>query len=253
MDLAFKPSTLSRQSTILVIDDEIQAQRLLRLNLEPLGYRIVIQGRCEGAIEAIEIHQPDLILLDLKLSDGNGFDLCYRIRDVSNVPIIILSGYSQISDKARAFSAGADDYLVKPYDPMELAARIQAILRRVARTPLEGQPPFQSGALVIHFEQRRVMVDGVEVQLSPTEYRLLEYLSLNAGRTVVADALLQHVWGHGQTDDYALLHKSISRLRSKIGDDSHCPRFIMTKPGIGYLMLADDTTSMPLRERFVGR
>jgi DNA-binding response OmpR family regulator len=105
---------------------------------------------------------------------------------------------------------------------------------------------------VIHFEQRRVLVDGAEVQLSPTEYRLLEYLSLNAGRTVVADALLLHVWGHGQTDDYALLHKSMSRLRSKIGDDPHCPRFIMTKPGIGYLLLADTPASMPLRERILG-
>lgn len=225
-----------RRGTILAIDDEVRSQRLLRVNLEPLGYRLIMFAQMAGVVDAVEAQQPDLILLDLQLPDGDGYELCHRIREVSVAPIMILSAWSQAAHKVRGFDAGADDYVTKPYDPTELGARIDAMLRRVQGLPLQRQRAFRCGPLVIDFEQRLVTLNGDEVRLSRTEYRLLECLALNAGRTLVADVLLNKVWGPEYMGDYASLHLYVSRLRHKLGESSHEQRFVITKAGIGYFM-----------------
>ncbi len=225
-----------RQRTVLVIEDELRSQRLVRINLEPLGYRVVTTNQAKDVDHVIETHNPDLVVLDIKLPDGDGFEVCQRIRGMSRVPIIILSAFGQSSDKVRGFGLGADDYMTKPYDQNELSARIEAVLRRVEGYQAKPPVTFQCGDLQIDFSQRLVQLDGVEISLTRTEYRLLEYLAENAGRTLVADALLVHVWGNEYIGDYASLHLYISRLRRKLSDDAHHPRYILTRPGVGYMM-----------------
>ena len=143
----------TRQGMILVVDDEPRAQRRVRLHLEPLGYHVLTVDDAQGVKEALVAHEPDLIVLDLRLPDGDGFELCQGIRAISPVPIIILSAYSQITDKVRALGLGADDYLTKPYDPSELGARIEAVLRRVDGRAPQPLAVFRSGPLTIDFAQ----------------------------------------------------------------------------------------------------
>ncbi len=238
MATASRRPSPSRQTTLLVVDDDVRAQRLLRLNLEPLGYRLITVGEAHRVGDAVDVHQPDLILLELQLPGGDGFALCQQIRATSSVPIIIVSACGQQADKVRALALGADDYLTKPYDPAELAARIGAVLRRVQGQHLQGQSLFHCGPLTIDFEQRRVTLHGDEVSLSRTEYRLLEALAHNAGRVLVADTLLATVWGAEYMGDYASLHLYINRLRRKLGENGRNARLIRTKPGIGYMMPA---------------
>jgi len=229
---------LPNQATVLVIDDEVRSQRLLRMNLEPLGYRVATLGAASDGPELIEQHRPALIVLDLRLPGTDGFDLCRQVRAVSSVPIIIVSGSSQSLDKVRGLELGADDYVTKPYDPAELAARIGAVLRRVQGLPPVAPPIFQCGELEIDFSQQQVTVAGHEVRLTGTEYRLLECLAQNAGRTLVVEALLAKVWGPDYGGEYALVHLYISRLRRKLGESSREPRLILTKRSVGYQMVA---------------
>jgi two-component system KDP operon response regulator KdpE len=249
MVTAVKSSPRARQGTILVVEDELRSQRLLRVNLEPLGYRVITLDHAEGVTEAVEAHAPDLVVLDIKLPDADGFEVCRQIRALSSVAVIIVSAYGQPADKARGLSLGADDYVTKPYDTIELSARIEAVLRRVQNRPSVQSALFRCGPLKIDYDQRLVTMNDTEVQLSRTEYRLLEHLSLNAGRTLVADVLLSRVWGPQYVGDYASLHLYISRLRRKLGEDAHASRLIVTRPGIGYMMPSDADMSGPLRER----
>lgn len=236
MATASKGASRTRQGTILVVEDELRSQRLLRLNLEPLGYRIITLEQGHDAAEMVDTHTPDLVVLDVDLPDADGFEVCQRIREHSSVPVIFLSAFDQPAQRVRGLQLGADDYIGKPFDPTELGARIEAVLRRSQGRPLQAQQTFRCGALLIDFDQRLVAMEGEEVQLSRTEYRLLEYLAQNAGRTLVADALLSKVWGPEYVGDYASLHLYISRLRRKLNEDSRKPRLILTKPGIGYTM-----------------
>ncbi len=238
MTSADSRASRTSQGTILVVEDEVRSQRLLRLNLEPLGYRVVTLGTVQGVEEVLEAHEPDLIVLDLRLPDGDGFEVCQRIRANSPVPIIIVSAEAQVASKVRGLHLGADDYVTKPYDPVELATRIEVVLRRVRGEPLQHPAAFQTGPLRIDFEQHQVTLQGEDVSLSRTEYRLLEYLARNAGRTLVSDALLAKVWGVDYMGDYASLHLYISRLRRKLGESSRHPRLILTKSGIGYMLAA---------------
>jgi two-component system KDP operon response regulator KdpE len=237
-----KATTHPRKQTILVVEDEVRSQRLLRLNLEPLGYRVITTDSAQGVVELVQAHQPVLIVLDLKLPDGDGFTVCQQVRAISPVPIIILTIFSDSSNKVRGLELGADDYVTKPYDPAELTARIDAVLRRARVAPPQHQPLFHCGPLTIDFDQRRVTLNDTHVALSPTEYSLLEYLARNAGRTLVADALLANVWGPEYMGDHASLHLYISRLRKKLSQNPAAPRFIQTKPGIGYMLLPPTDT-----------
>lgn len=227
------------QVTILVVENEPRSQRLFRTNLEPLGYRVLTTERANDVLQLVERHAPDLVLLDLDVPDGDGYRICQQLRVTSSVPVIFISPYDQPSYKARGLELGGDDYIVKPYDPLELAARIDAVLRRVRRQPVQHNTIFECGLLMIDFTQHRVVLEGQELQLSRTEYRLLEYFAQNVGRTIVADTLLSNVWGPHYLGEYSSLHLYISRLRRKLGEDSHNSRYIVTKPGIGYMMPAD--------------
>ncbi|HEX6292705.1 MAG TPA: response regulator transcription factor [Herpetosiphonaceae bacterium] len=249
MAIAAKPAPRARQGTILVVEDELRSQHLLRSSLEALGYQVVTLDQAAGVIDAVEAHTPDLIVLGINVPDHRGFEVCQRIRAQSSVPVIIVSAFGQPADKARGLELGADDYIAKPYDTIELSARIKAVLRRVQGRPMSQSALFSSGPLTIDYDQRLVTLNGQEVQLSRTEYRLLEQLALNAGRTLVADALLSKVWGPEYIGDYASLHLYVSRLRRKLGEDGHASRLIVTRPGIGYMMPNDYASSAALKER----
>lgn len=236
--VTIRRQTPPQRTTLLVIDDEVRSQRLLRVNLEPLGYRVVTLSTASDGTKLLEQHNPSLIVLDLKLSGTDGFELCRQVRAVSSVPIIIVSGSSQAADKVRGLHLGADDYITKPFESAELAARIGAVLRRVQGLPPSAPPILQCGELEIDFSQQQVTLAGYEVRLADTEYRLLECLAQNIGRTMVVDALLAKVWGPEYTGEYASVHLYISRLRRKLGETAQQPRYILTKPGIGYQMVA---------------
>ena len=229
-------SSSAVQTTILIIEDELRSQRLVRLHLEPLGYRVITFGLARGVVAIVNACNPDLIVLDLKLPDGDGFEVCQDIRSFSTVPIIMLSSCRQASEKIRGFQVGADDYVTKPYDSAELSARIEAVLRRRQQRPLGQQADHVCGPLRIDFVQHLVTLNGKEVRLSRTEYRLLEYLAFNAGRTLINDALLTKVWGPEYLGDDSSLHLYISRLRRKLGEGANRQRFIITRPGVGYMM-----------------
>jgi DNA-binding response OmpR family regulator len=227
---------MNRQ-TVLVVDDEPRYLRLLRANLESVGYRVVTAPDGAGGVQKAEAEDPRLIVLDLMLPDLDGFEVCRRIREFSTVPIIMLTARREQSDKVGGLDAGADDYITKPFDVTELLARVRAHLRRSSfgeQRHLEA--PFILGDLQIDFAQRRVTVRGREVALSPTEYRLLHHLAANAGRVLVQEELLRRVWGPEYTDESEVLRVYIRRLRQKIEDNPSSPRYVLTRPGVGYTM-----------------
>ena len=227
--------------TILVVDDEIRYVRWISVNLEGAGYRVVSATDGATAIQEAAARPLDLVLLDLGLPVLDGFTVCARIREFSDVPIIILTALADEQDKVRGLDLGADDYLVKPFGPPELLARVRAVLRRGGRAA--GGPPlvprFTVGDLEIDFSQHLVRRRGQPVDLSPTEYRLLAHLAQHAGRVVVSDALLNAVWGPEYRDELQHVRLYISRLRHKIEDDPEHPRYVLTRPGVGYMLIAE--------------
>ena len=229
---------MTRQ-TVLVVDDEPRYVRLLRANLESLGYRVVAAEGGVSAVRRAEAEDPDLIVLDLMLPDLDGYEVCRQIREFSTVPIIMLTARRQQADKVRGLDLGADDYLTKPFDAEELLARVRAQLRRSGlRQQPNLQPPLALGDLTVDFAQHRVSIRGHEISLSPTEYRLLFHLASNAGRVLVQEELLRLAWGPEYADEPDVLRVYIRRLRQKIEEDPSTPRYVLTKPGVGYLMPA---------------
>jgi DNA-binding response OmpR family regulator len=227
---------MNRQ-TVLVVDDEPRYLRLLRANLESVGYRVVTASDGASGVQKAEIEDPRLIILDLMLPDLDGFEVCRRIREFSTVPIIMLTARREQADKVGGLDAGADDYITKPFDATEVLARVRAHLRRSSfgeQRHLEA--PFTLDDLHIDFAQRRVEMRGREVGLSPTEYRLLHHLAKNAGRVLVQEELLRRVWGPEYTDESEVLRVYVRRLRQKIEDNASSPRYILTRPGVGYTM-----------------
>jgi DNA-binding response OmpR family regulator len=223
--------------TVLVVDDEPRYLRLLRANLESVGYRVVTAADGTSGVQKAEMEDPGLIVLDLMLPDLDGFEVCRRIREFSTVPIIMLTARREQSDKVGGLDAGADDYITKPFDATELLARVRAHLRRSSfgeQRHLEA--PFALGDLHLDFAQRKVTVRGREVSLSPTEYRLLHHLATNAGRVLVQEELLRRVWGPEYADESEVLRVYVRRLRQKIEDNPSTPRYVLTRPGVGYTM-----------------
>ena len=231
------------QQTILVVDDEARYVRWISLNLEGAGYRVLSAGDGASAIQQAAASSLDLILLDLGLPVLDGFTVCARIREFSDVPIIMLTARAEEQDKVRGLDSGADDYLVKPFGPPELLARVRAVLRRVPRGGAPAAPHagarFQVGELEIDFSQHLVKLRGRPVDLSPTEYRLLAHLARHAGKVVVSDALLNAVWGPEYRDELQHVRLYVSRVRRKIEDDPEHPHYVLTRPGIGYMLVAE--------------
>ena len=228
----------AKKTTILTADDDPQLLRLMSRNLELEGYDVLTASDGQQALEQIEHQAPDLVLLDVMMPRLDGFTVCYKVREFSAVPIIIVTARGQDQDKVRGLDLGADDYLTKPFSIDELLARVRAVLRRAQFAAKESSPGWQStmtsGELNIDFGQHLVTRAGNEVALTPTEYRLLAYLAQNAGRIVTQELLLEHVWGPEYLGESHMLQVNINRLRHKLEADPTRPRYILTKVGVGY-------------------
>ena len=230
------------KTTILTADDDPQLLRLIARNLELEDYDVLTASDGELALEQIEQYVPDLVLLDVMMPRMDGFTVCQRVREFSAVPIIIVTARGQDQDKVRGLDLGADDYLTKPFSVEELLARVRAVLRRSQFTASEQTHAMRTtmtfGEMAIDFAQRLVTMDGREIELTPTEYRILAYLAQNAGRVLTQDLVLEHVWGSEYVGEGHMLQVNINRLRHKIEPDPMHPRYILTKVGIGYLLAA---------------
>jgi len=220
---------------VLVVDDDPAIIKLIRASLKNEDWDILTAMGGAEALEIVERETLDLVILDILMPKIDGFEVCLRLREWSQIPIIILSAKSDASDKVRCLNIGADDYITKPFAPDELIARVKSVLRRTgAADTTPTQPSFASGDLEINFVERRVTVAGNEVRLTPTEYSLLRELALNVGKVFTHSDLLKKVWGpeYGQEREY--LRVFIGRLRAKLEPDSTKPRYIITVPGVGY-------------------
>jgi len=228
-------------SKILVVDDEERYIRLMEANLVSDGYSVIKARGGLEAVEAVDAQRPDLVLLDVMMPGLNGFEACSRIREFSNVPIIMVTAKGEESDKVKGLDHGADDYIVKPYSATELLARVRAVLRRsqLSKNSFQ-QTEFNHIDLRIDFARAEVYKGDSMVFLSATEYRLLLQFVHNIGRVISSDDLLENVWGPEYRDDKEILWVSISRLRQKLETDHKQPQHILTRPGLGYVMLNVD-------------
>ena len=228
---------------ILAVDDDPQTLRHVRDALTNAGYAPVVTGDPEEALSLVEANDPHLVLLDLMLPGTDGIELMRGILDMADVPVIFLSAYGQEETIARAFENGADDYVVKPFSPMELVARIKAALRkREAPEWAEPSEPFVLGDLTIDYAERRVTLAGRPVQLTAIEYGLLFELSVNAGRVMTYDRLLRRVWGLRRSGDSRRVRTAAKQLRRKLGDDANNPTYILNEPRVGYRMAKGDAS-----------
>ncbi len=217
---------------ILLVDDEQAIRRFLHAALDSDELTLHEAENGHAALAAAVALRPDLLLLDLGLPDMDGLEVIKRLREWSQIPIIVLSVREQEEDKIAALQAGADDYLTKPFGVGELMARIQVVLRRSQQhTP---EPVFTSGGLTVDLERRRVMVGGEEVSLTPTEYELLRLLITHAGKVLTHAYLLKQIWGLTYLDQPHVLRVNISNLRRKIEANPSHPQHIITEPGVGY-------------------
>lgn len=229
----------AKQTTVLVADDDPQLLRLMTRNLELAGYTVVPTVDGADALQAAETKLLDLMILDVMMPRMDGFTVCQRVREFSNVPIIIVTARGKDQDKVRGLDLGADDYLTKPFSVEEFLARSRAVLRRTQYSDegaRGGQSTFTLGALTIDFAAYTVAVNDQLVALTPVEYKLLAYLAHNAGRVLTQDQLLEHVWGDAYLGESHLLQVSINRLRRKIEPDPARPIYIQTRVGVGYML-----------------
>ncbi len=220
---------------ILIVDDDPAILRLLCTNLRARGYKVTTAMDGEESLKAVEGDFVNLIVLDLMMPKMDGVEVCRRVRQWSDVPIIVLSARGDEKDKVKCLELGADDYLTKPFGIAELLARIKTALRHYdSSRSAPAQPNFTYGDLEINFAMRRVSVGGREIKLTPTEYAVLQYLAVNANKVITHTMLLQNVWGGEYCSEKEYLRVFIGRLRKKIEADPQNPRYIQTVPGIGY-------------------
>ncbi len=224
-----------KETRILVVDDELSIIKFLRANLEAKGYKVLAAIDGTEALQTIEMELPDLVILDIMMPKIDGFEVCRRLREWSQIPIIMLSARGDESDKVKCLDLGADDYITKPFGASELIARVRAVMRRTETAgSIPTQPSFASGDLQINFVKRQVTVAGNEVKLTPTEYALLQEFVLNPGKVLTHTYLLNKVWGSEYREDTQYLHVFVRRLRAKLEPDPTNPRYIVTVPGVGY-------------------
>jgi two-component system, OmpR family, KDP operon response regulator KdpE len=221
---------------VLVVDDEVEMQRALRTGLGYHGFEVRAVGNGEDAIRESVAWRPDVILLDLGLPGKDGFHALRELRPQTRAAVIVVSVMPGEKDKVRALDAGADDYVVKPFGTDELVARIRAVLRRQADVS-SGEPVVRAGDLEIDLARRVVLVAGRRVHLTPTEYELLRYLAVHAGKPVSHTSLLRQVWGEYAVGDKYNTRYVVAQIRKKLGDDPANPRYIASEPGVGYRLL----------------
>lgn len=228
------PDEMERRR-ILVVDDEERMVRFIRLNLEHDGFHVSEAFNGRQAVQKLRDVNPDLILLDVMMPDLDGFEVLEMVREISNVPVIMLTAKGEEDDRVRGLELGADDYVTKPFSPRELVSRVRAVLRRT-----EGASGSMHGLieiderLKIDFDRREVWLEGKIVKLRPTEYRLLFHLVQNAGWVVSHDQLLAKVWGYEYRDEPHYVRLYINYLRQKLEKDAANPKYILTERGVGY-------------------
>jgi two-component system, OmpR family, KDP operon response regulator KdpE len=218
-------------SRVLVVDDERQILRALKVILREAGYEVIEAVSVEEALDQAAVRPPDAAIVDLMLPDGSGVELCRRLREWSSMPIIVLSAIGEEEAKVEALEAGADDYVTKPFGPRELVARLGAALRRVGDAP--GEPAIEVDGLLVDLNAHTVRRDGEEIHLTPIEFDLLKTLVRHRGRLMTHRALLVEVWGPQYADDTQVLRAHIANLRRKI-EPAGQRRYIRTDPGVGY-------------------
>lgn len=231
-------STLPANKTpplILVVDDEPRMIRFIRMNLELERYRVIEASNGLEALDQIRDQLPDLVILDVMMPDLDGFETLELLREVSSVPVIMLTVKADEDDKVRGLALGADDYITKPFSPRELTGRVNAVLRRAALpAPTPKTELIIDDRLVIDFVQRQVIVEGERIDLSPTEHRLLYHLVNNAGWIMPYETLLAKVWGYEYRDETHYLRIYVGYLRKKIERDPAKPQYILTERSVGY-------------------
>ncbi|ACZ42997.1 two component transcriptional regulator, winged helix family [Thermobaculum terrenum ATCC BAA-798] len=225
-----------RGARVLVVEDEPPILRMLASNLRSHGMQVLTAATLREAMEKHATFRPDVILLDLRLPDGRGEELIRQVRLTSTVPIIVLSAYGEEGQKVAALEMGADDYLTKPFGVKELLARIRVALRRAAGKA-SGEPEVRVGELTLDLANRRVTVDGQQVQLTPTEYALLKVLAVHLNKVLTDSQLLNEVWGQAYGSEPHYLHVYVSRLRRKLGPAA---KYLVTEPGVGYRLLSPE-------------
>jgi DNA-binding response OmpR family regulator len=222
---------------ILAVDDEPLYQHLLRVNLEKEGYEVITANNGEDALDLVSTRHPDLVIMDIMMPKLDGITASERIRQFSNIPIIILTARGEEQDRVRGLNIGADDYMVKPFSATELIARVRAVLRRANNADQATQNRyFTHGNLKIDFARAEVWKESKPVFLSATEYRLLIQFAHHVGQVLTAEELLMAIWGPQYREDKEILWVSIARLRQKLEDNPHSPQHIVTRAGLGYLM-----------------
>lgn len=224
-----------QDKTILVVDDEPRIVEAVGMNLELEGYQVSGASNGYKALQKLTEDLPDLVILDVMMPEMDGFETLKKIREVSTVPVIMLTVKGEEIDKVKGLDLGADDYVTKPFSPKELVSRVKAVLRRVEMpSPVPKTEIRVDDNLSIDFSRHKVMVRGKEVHLRPTEYRLLYHLVSNAGRVLTHETLLRKVWGYEYRDEDHYLWLYITYLRQKIEEDSKHPKYILGERGIGY-------------------
>ncbi len=226
---------LFKNKTILVVDDEERMARFIRLNLEHDGFQVVEAYRGMQALQEYRDSLPDLVLLDVMLPDINGFEVLGMLREISNVPVIMLTAKGEEDDRVKGLELGADDYVTKPFSPRELVSRVRAVLRRFDSSSSESSEVIDvDDRLKLDFSRREIWVNNELVKLRPTEYRLLYHLVKNAGWVLTYDQLLSRVWGYEYRDEPHYVRLYINYLRQKLEEDSSNPKYILTERGVGY-------------------
>jgi two-component system KDP operon response regulator KdpE len=220
---------------VLVVDDEPRMIRFIRMNLELEGHQVIEASNGAEALEQVRQHLPDLVIMDVMMPKMDGFEALHLLREISTVPVILLTVKSDEEDRIRGLELGADDYITKPFSPRELASRVNAVLRRASWPTLTPRTILKiDDRLSVDFNRHQVIVDGERIDLLPTEYRLLSHLIQNAGWVLPHDSLLAKVWGYEYRDETHYLRLYINYLRKKIEEDLNNPKYILTERGVGY-------------------
>lgn len=233
---------MTRKTKLLIVDDEVDLLAELRPLLERSGYEVVTATDGEGALARVREERPDLIILDVMMPRLDGREVLRRLRQEDDwTPVILLTQVGASVERALSLQEGADDYLNKPYDPMELMARVQAVLRRTQRgsAPLTSQRHLRSGGLALDRQARQVTLEDAPVSLTARAFRVLEYLMLHAGEAVGRERLLDEVWGWSYPVDTRAVDIRIAEIRKGLGDDAGNPRFVETVVGHGYRFLGE--------------
>lgn len=225
---------------ILVIDDEPQILRAMRTILTERGFKVTVANRAEGGLTLAATSEPDLVVLDLGLPDMDGVEVCRRLREWTQIPIIILSVRDNERDKVAALDMGADDYLTKPFGIEELLARVRVALRHSANRKTEQNKTVKAGSITVDLAWHVVRQGEEEIKLTGTEYKLLAYLAANHGRVLTHQSILTHVWGPEDANHTEYLRVYMRQLRKKLETDPERPQHILTEPGIGYRFIADE-------------